>query len=60
MQTPTLDHQQAHPKGHCVCTPYVLCARCYADLERLRAEQQIREWLSTFGTVADPGAPKRG
>jgi len=56
--TPTLDHTEPRQEG-CSCTPFALCQWHYAALERHRAEVKMREWLRTFGTLPDPGAPER-
>ena len=58
IMTPTLDHTEPRQEG-CSCTPFALCQWHYAALERHRAEVKMREWLRTFGTLPDPGAPER-
>lgn len=58
MYTPTLDHTELRPEGG-RCTPYMLCAECYGQLSRLRAEADLKQWLRAFGTLPDPGAPSR-
>lgn len=57
--TPTIDHVYQPEPGACLCKPWRICPSCALDLQRLRYDLELRDWLDLWGNVPDPKAPHR-